>query len=98
MERALIMLSALTCLAGLVGILEALSPPSDRSTRLLRWVCGSRFHADRSTALPFSAMLFFCGLALALIPLRTAPNWLVFVIMVLGVVSSVIAQLRRSDV
>ena len=96
MERALIMLCALTCLAGLVGILAALSPPSDSSTRLLRWVCGSRFHADRSTALPFSAMLFFCGLALAL--LRTAPNWLVFVIMVLGVVSSVIAQLRRSDV
>jgi hypothetical protein len=98
MEVALITIATLVCLSGLVGILAALSRPSERSDQLLRWVCGARLHSDRSVALPFSAMLFFTGLAMALLPLRTAPMWLLAVITVLGFVSSVIAQLRRTDV
>ena len=97
MDVAILTVSAIVGLLGLAGLITSLLSASPGKTKIIRLLAWPGIKSSDRVALPLSATMFLVGVALFLIAARSAPIWLLALIVMAGFVSAVMLGLRRTE-
>ena len=97
MDVAILTISAIVGLLGLAGLITSLLNASPGQTKIIRLLAWPGIKASDRVALPLSATLFLVGAGLFLSASRSAPFWLLALIVAAGFASAVMLGLRRTE-